>query len=78
MEKIPGWVEEIFTPKINELIGEVKALDMKVDSLRNEMLARFEAVDAKFEAVDSGFDSLEAKVEFEARLAELDRKLAKV
>ncbi|MGB2727727.1 MAG: hypothetical protein WBD09_04540 [Halobacteriota archaeon] len=36
MEKIPGWVEKIFTPKVNELIGEVKALNTKVDSLRNE------------------------------------------
>lgn len=41
MKKIPGWVEKIFTPKINELIGEVKALNTKVDSFRNEMLARF-------------------------------------
>ncbi|MGB2841327.1 MAG: hypothetical protein WBC40_02430 [Halobacteriota archaeon] len=37
MEKIPGWVEKIFTPKVNELIGEVKALNTKVDSLRNEI-----------------------------------------
>ncbi|MBA7511258.1 hypothetical protein ES705_03249 [subsurface metagenome] len=62
MEKIPGWVEKIFTPKVNELIGEVKALNTKVDSLRNEtkselaslrneMLARFEAADVKIDSL---------------------------
>jgi len=51
MEQIPGWVERIFTPKVNELIGEVKALNTKVDGLRNEMLARFEAADVKIDSL---------------------------
>jgi len=51
MEKIPGWVDKIFTPKVNELIGEVKALNTKVDSFRNEILARFEAVDVKISSL---------------------------
>jgi hypothetical protein len=51
MEKIPGWVEKIFAPMVNELIGEVRGLNTKVDGLRNEMLARFEATDVKIDSL---------------------------
>ena len=51
MGKIPGWVEKIFAPKVNELIGEVRGLNTKVDGLRNEMLARFEATDVKIDSL---------------------------
>ena len=69
MEKIPGWVEKIFTPKINELIGEVKGLNTKVDSFRNEMLARFDSLEARIPVI-------EKIAEFEVRLAELEKKLS--
>jgi len=72
MEKIPGWIERLL-PKLNEISGEIKALeakiesvdkksDIRIDSLRNEMLSKFEAVDRRFDAVDSRFDSLEARI----------------
>ncbi len=112
MEKIPGWIERLLLPKLNEISGEIKALeakiesvdnkvDVRIDSLRKEMLSKFDSVDvklkstdakieslrnemiSKFDAVDFRFDSLESKLpvmekmaEFEARLAELERKLA--
>ena len=62
-----------------------EAVDSNVASLRNEMISRFEAVNAKFEKVDARFDSLEVRIPaieeitgFEARVLELEKKLAAV
>lgn len=62
MEKIPGWIERLLLPKLNEISGEIKAIHTRIDavgkevaSLRNEMMTKFEAADAK---VDIKFDSL--------------------
>ncbi len=81
MEKIPGWVEKIFTLKVNELIGEVKALNTKVDSLRNEtkrneMISRFEAADARFDSLEARIPVMEKIAELEVRLAEIEKKLS--
>jgi len=139
MDKIPSWIEKLLLPKLNEIIGEIKAIhtriyavekeivslrnemvakfevaDVKIESLRketkieiasmrnetvslrNEMITKFEAVDSnvaslrnemitKFEAVDARFNALEVRIparveleEFEARLLEVEKKLATV
>ena len=93
MEKIPGWIERLLMPKLNEITGEIKALHTRIDgvekevaSLRSETMTKFEAVEvdgrltgldakvdvkfdslrnemiSRFEAVDSRFDSLEARI----------------
>jgi len=69
MEKIPGWVEKIFTPKVNELIGEVKALNTKVDSLRNE-------TKSELASLRNETKSVEKMAEFEVRIAEIEKKLS--
>jgi len=58
MEKIPSWMERLLLPKLNEITGELKAIHTRIDavekgitSLRNEMLAKFEAADAKVESL---------------------------
>lgn len=68
MKQIPSWVAKIFTPKVNELIGEVRGLNTKVDSLKDEMLARFDALEA-------GIPVMEKIAGLEVRLAEVERKL---
>ncbi|RLG29983.1 hypothetical protein DRN97_11115 [Methanosarcinales archaeon] len=73
-EKIPGWIERLLLPKLNEITGEIKAIhtridsverdiasldnkvDVRIDSLRKEMLAKFESVDAKVTALDNKVD----------------------
>ncbi len=58
MEKIPGWVERLLMPKLNEITGEIKAIHTRIDgvekevtSLRSEMMTKFEAADAKVESL---------------------------
>ena len=52
MEKIPGWIERLLMPKLNEITGEIKAIHTRIDgvekgvaSLRSEMMTKFDAVD---------------------------------
>jgi len=69
MEKIPGWIERMLLPKLNEIGGEIKALeakiesvdnkvDVRIDSLRKEMLSKFKSVDVKLESADGKVESL--------------------
>ena len=68
-EKIPGWIERLLLPKLNEITGEIRALeakiesvdnkvDVRIDSLRKEMLSKFESVDVKLESTDAKVESL--------------------
>ena len=64
MEKIPAWIERLLLPKLNEITGEIKATHTRIDSvekeivdLRNEMLTKFDALDAKVTAVDAKVDA---------------------
>ena len=83
MGKVPGWIERLLMPKLNEITGELKALHTRIDavekqvvSLRSEMMTKFEAVDGKFEAadakVDIKFDSL--RNEMISRFEAVDRR----
>jgi len=62
MEKIPGWIERLLLPKLNEISGEIIALeakiesvdnkvDVRIDRLRKEMMAKFESVVVKFDSL---------------------------
>ena len=83
VEKVPSWIERLLLPRLSEMAGEIKALNARFESLRNEMLPRFETVNARFEAVDARLDSIEKRIpviedlaEIKLRLAELERKAA--
>ena len=63
MEKIPGWIERMLLPKLNEISGEIKAIYTRIDgvgkevaSLRSEMMTKFEATDAKIVSLDAKVD----------------------
>ena len=73
MEKIPGWIERMLLPKLNEISGEIKALeakiesvdnkvDVRIDSLRKEMLSKFESVDVKLESAGGKVESLRNEI----------------
>jgi dynactin complex subunit len=36
-EKISGWMEKLFMPKLNEITGEIKALHTRIDSVEKEI-----------------------------------------
>jgi len=36
VEKIPGWIERLLLPKLSEMSSDIKSLDTKLTSFRNE------------------------------------------
>ena len=77
------------TGEIKAIHTRIDAVEKEIVSLRNEMVAKFEVADVKmisrFETVDARFNALEARIparveleEFEARLLEVEKKLAAV
>ena len=54
MEKIgKGWIELLLMPKLNEISGEIKALEAKIESLEKVTISRFEAVDRRFNSLEA-------------------------
>ena len=41
----------------------IDAMNMKIESLRNEMNAKFEAIEYRFEAMETRFDAMNSKIE---------------
>ena len=91
MEKIPGWIERLLLPKLNEITGEIKALEAKIESVDNKVDVRIDAVEkgiaslrsetlTKFEAadakVDSRFDAMDSRFDaVDFRFDSLEAKL---
>ena len=76
VEKVPSWIERLLLPRLSEMAGEIKALNARFESLRNEMLPRFEAVDARLDSIEKRIPVIEDLAEIKLRLAELERKAA--
>ncbi|HIH45250.1 MAG TPA: hypothetical protein HA257_09360 [Candidatus Methanoperedenaceae archaeon] len=88
-EKIPGWIERMLLPRLSEISGEIRALDTKIDSLRNETKAeveslrkeiqyRFEATDSKFETLNAKIDSLDKRIPVIEEITALKIKIADI
>ena len=57
MEKMgKGWLERLLMPKLNEISGEIKALEAKIESLEKVTISRFEAVDRRFDSLEATGD----------------------
>ena len=106
-EKVPSWIRQFLMPELNEIKGELKAInaridstnerinaleskmDIKIDSLRKEMLSKFEIVDGKFAGIDMKietlnkvvtikFDSLEQRIPVIEKITALELKIADI
>ncbi len=80
-EKTPSWVERILVPSLEGIKGELKAVNIRIDStneridsLRNEMNSKFEAADIRITGFDEKLGSFrnETKSEFAALHYRLD------
>ena len=83
--KIPSWIQRFLLPELESIKGELKAintrieeLDKRVESLRNEMIARFEAVNSRIDSLDKRLDVAERLAVIEAKLREHDEALKKI
>ena len=63
MEKMgKGWLERLLMPKLNEISGEIKALEAKIESLEKVTISRFEAVDRRFDSLEATGDGEDGRV----------------
>ena len=63
MEKMgKGWIERLLMPKLNEISGEIKALEAKIESLEKVTISRFEAVDRRFDSLEATGDGEDGRV----------------
>ena len=71
-EKIPGWLERILLPQLNELKGDVKVVNAKIEGVGERLEAKIDGLDEKLAA---RIDALEGRMqgEFKAVHAEIMR-----
>ncbi len=65
-EKVPSWIERILVPSLNELKGEIKAVNARIDSLDDRMNTRITALDGKIDSLRN-----ETKIEMEGLRKEM-------
>ena len=53
MEKIPGWLERLLMPKLNEISGEIKALKAKIESVDSKVDVRIDGVEKEVASLRS-------------------------
>lgn len=85
-EKIPSWIERLLLPRLSEMLGEIKALNTKVDALEKTVNTRINALDerivslrnemiSRFEAVNIRIDALEKRIPVVEELAGIKVRL---
>ncbi len=78
-EKAPSWIERVLLPSLNEIKGEIKAVNTRIDALDDKIDTKINALDdkidslrnemlSKFETTDIKIDSLrnEMNVKFDS------------
>ena len=69
-----GSFERLMLPRLNSIDGELKALNIKMDSLKTELRAEIKVVDTKVDALDKKLDTDRRMMILEAKVKELERK----
>ncbi len=80
VEKIPSVIERLLLPKLSEISGDIKALDIKIDSLRNEIKIEISSVRKEIESLRTEmnvkFNSLEKRIPVIEKITALELKIA--
>ncbi len=56
-EKIPSWIEMLLLPSLNEIKGELKAVNARIDSLDERMNTRMVSLDEKIDSLRNEMNS---------------------
>ena len=80
-----SWLQRVLLPELSEVKGEIKAIhseikriDGKADSLRNEMSTNFEAVDLRFDSLSTTIAGLEKRMDVADRLTRLESEVSQL
>jgi hypothetical protein len=73
--RVPGWLERVFLPKMNELKQEIKALDARVGGFEAEIGGEFNAVHSVIKRSDEKIDGLDKRMDVTQRVAVVEEKM---
>ena len=71
--RVPGWLERVLLPQMNELKGEIKALAARVGGFESKVEGEFRAVHSEIKRVDEKIESSDKRLD--TRIDALDKKL---
>jgi Skp family chaperone for outer membrane proteins len=64
--RVPGWLERVLLPQLNELKGELRAMNARIDG-------EFRSIHSEIRRVDGKIDSLDRRLE--AKVDSLDKRM---
>ncbi len=77
--RVPGWLERVLMPQINELKGGLKAMNARIDgefkSLHSEIARIDEKIDSVDKRLESKIDALGKRMDVTQRVAVTEEKI---
>jgi len=74
-EKIPGWLERVLLPRLSEMAGEIKAVNVRIEALDEKLSTKIDGVDKRLAAK---IDDLDKRLDMAQRLAVLEAKMSEL
>lgn len=80
-EKVPGWLERVLLPRLSEIAGEVKAINVKIDAVDGKLTSRIDAVEGKLTSrIDAVDEKLSSRIDvvdgkLSGKIDDLDKRL---
>lgn len=71
--RVPGWLERVLLPQMNELKGEIRALDARLGGFESKVEGEFKSVHSEIRRLDEKTDSSDKRLE--TKIDALDKKL---
>ena len=71
--RVPGWLERVLLPQLNEMKGGVKALDARVGGFDDKVEGEFMAVHSQIKRLDEKIDSNSKRLE--EKIDSLDKRM---
>ncbi len=73
--RVPGWLELVLFPQMNESKGGAKALDAKVDGFESKVEGELRAAHSEIRPIDEKIDSLDKRMGVTQRVAVIEEKM---
>ena len=73
--RVPGWLERVLLPQMNELKGEIKGVEAKLAGFESKVEGEFRAVHSEIRRLDEKIDSLDKRMDVTQRVAVIEEKM---
>jgi len=85
-ERVPGWFERALLPRLSEIVGEIKAINTRIDALDEKLSTKIDEGDkrlaTKIDELDkrlsAKIDDLDKRLDIAQRLAVLEAQMSEL